>query len=124
MPPRPTPSAVRARRRRGSASQGLAIAAFLLREPLLPRSVLGCLDRAAATLGRIRDEGEPSLGAEAATHLDGLRARLRDRPIEAMVEGGIHAELTHLIDAMSVVAGLIERAYFEPDAEAQRALIA
>ncbi len=108
---------------RSAAPQGVAIASFLLGEPLLPRSVLGCLDRAAATLTRLREEGESGLGGEAAAHLDALRARLRSRPLEEIVAGGIHAELTHLIDETSVVAGHVERAYFDPDVEAQRALL-
>ncbi|MEO0326361.1 MAG: alpha-E domain-containing protein, partial [Myxococcota bacterium] len=74
-------------------------------------------------LARLREAGEPSLGEDAAGQLDALRARLRARPLEEIVAGGIHAELTHLIDATAVVAELVERDYFEPDVEAQRALL-
>lgn len=97
-----------------SSPDGRSIAAFLLQDPALPRSVLGCLLRARTTLERIRLEGRPDLGDEPAAMLDGLIERLRSRDIDAIFGESIHAELTQVIDTTTGVCAAIDRAYFDP----------
>ncbi|HJK93887.1 MAG TPA: alpha-E domain-containing protein [Polyangiaceae bacterium LLY-WYZ-15_(1-7)] len=93
---------------------GMSIASFLLQEERLPRSVLGCLLRARATLERIREQGRREMGDEVAATLDGLIERLRGRSIEMIFAESIHAELTHVIDTTMGVCAAIDGAYFHP----------
>lgn len=97
-----------------SKPDGRSIAAFLLQDPALPRSVLGCLLRARATLERIRTEGRPELGDEPAALLDGLIDRLRTRDIDTIFGQSIHDELTNAIDTTAAICASIDRAYFDP----------
>ncbi|MCB9604197.1 MAG: alpha-E domain-containing protein [Sandaracinus sp.] len=97
-----------------SKPDGRSIAAFLLQDPALPRSVIGCLLRARATLERIRQVGRPELGDTPAALLDGLIERLRTRDIESIFADSIHDELTHAIDTTSAICAAIDRAYVDP----------
>ncbi len=93
---------------------GRSIAAFLIKEPAHPRSVLGSLMRAHDTLSRIRAEGHPRMGGEAARRLAVLVEHLRECPIDA----SIHDELTHVIDETAKICVAIDEAYFEPGDQA------
>jgi uncharacterized alpha-E superfamily protein len=97
-----------------SKPDGRSIAAFLLQDPALPRSVLGCLLRARATLERIRQEGRPEVGDAPAAMLDALIARLRAKDIETIFAESIHDELTHAIDTTGEICRAIDRAYVDP----------
>lgn len=93
---------------------GRSIAAFLLKEPALPRSVLGSLLRAQRTLARIRAQGHPSIGAEVERELTALVEHVR----EASLDGPIHDALTHVIDTSTDLCVTVERAYFDPGDQA------
>ncbi|MBX3271019.1 MAG: alpha-E domain-containing protein [Sandaracinaceae bacterium] len=96
---------------------GRSIADFLVKEPDLPRSVLGSLLRARDTLARIRAAGHPALGVAAERALDALVAHAREAPLGA----ALHEELTHVIDETTTICVALERDYFDPGD--QRALL-
>ncbi|MCB9621291.1 MAG: alpha-E domain-containing protein [Sandaracinus sp.] len=106
-------SASEAYKRVPSKPDGRSIAAFLLQDPALPRSVIGCLLRARATLERIRQVSRPS-SATRRPRADGLIERLRTRDIESIFADSIHDELTHAIDTTSAICAAIDRAYVDP----------
>ena len=89
---------------------GRSIAAFLLKEPALPRSVLGTLMRAHETLLRIRAQGHPGIGIDAERALASLVEHVRGAPIDA----SIHEELTRIIDETAAICVAIDEAYFDP----------
>jgi len=93
---------------------GLSIASFLLSEPKLPRSVLGSLTRAQSTLRRIRESGHPKLGGEADDRLATLVARVRGLELQTLESGGIHEELTLVIDETARICVDVQDAYFDP----------
>lgn len=93
---------------------GQSIASFLVKEPALPRSVLGCLMRAKETLSRIRADGHPGIGGEAERMLDALVEHVRAMPIDAT----IHDELTGIIDRTASICVAIDEAYFDPGDQA------
>ncbi|MCA9605905.1 MAG: alpha-E domain-containing protein, partial [Myxococcales bacterium] len=89
---------------------GQSIASFLVREPALPRSVLGCLMRARETLDRIRQQGHPGIGRDAEHQLARLVDHVREMPIDA----SIHERLTEVIDAIAAICVAVDEAYFDP----------
>lgn len=101
-------------KRHQGAITGPAVAGFLLLEPAFPRSVLHCLDRAWNFLRRVRpDEGSP-IGARSAALLAALLESLRGLTPESVVAGGLHAELTRQIGAITEVCSAVSGDFFDP----------
>ena len=81
-----------------------------MKEPALPRSVLGSLTRARETFARIRAEGHPSIGGEAERMLGDLVEQVR----EGAVDETLHEQLTAVIDRTAEICVAIDGAYFDP----------
>lgn len=99
-------------KRGAGAPTGPAVAEFLLLEPAFPRTVMYALTRAWHFLQRIRPrEGE--IGVTSSRRLERLLRRLRAADVDALLERGIHQELTRIVDATMVVCDAIRTDYFE-----------
>lgn len=101
------------KRTRGVFS-GRAVAEFLIMEPLFPRSIYHCLDRAWNFLRRVRPSQRSRIGRESSALLEGLLDRLRSQTVDEVFASGIHGELTHIIDRTADVCSAIHRDYFDP----------
>lgn len=99
------------------APTGRSVAEFLLREKLFPRSVLHCLDRGWNFARRIRRRAPPHVGRRSTELLAALVREVESRPFDDVLEGGIHAELTRIIDATTEICTAIHADYFDPPLE-------
>ena len=100
---------------------GEGIAAFLLHEPALPRSVLHGIEHALHHLGRIRASGHPDMGRRSERLLSDLAARLRNRPTDS----SLHDELTVVVNATIAIGAALDEEYFgwtEPPSEGAAAV--
>lgn len=94
---------------------GPEVAGFLILEDAFPRSVMHCLARAAEFLERIDAGSYPAAGGRRALPgLSALIAYVKPLTIGAILERGLHAELTHIIDATAGVCHAIHADYFDP----------
>ncbi len=99
------------------APTGNSVAEFLVREKLFPRSVLHCLDRAWNFSRRIRRRAPQHVGRRSSELLSAVVRQIEDRPFAEILEGGIHAELTNIIDATMEICAAIHADYFDPPLE-------
>lgn len=91
---------------------GPAVAGFLLLDPAFPRAVVHCLLRAWNFLQLIGGERPEGRGRRSAELLVNLLGRLQSRTIEEILETGLHAFLTEVIDELAVVCSSIQDEYF------------
>ena len=91
------------------------VAAFLLLDPIFPRSVRYCLDRIHETLRIVN--GNPLPGApDALESLSGLTlARWSFTSIDELIAGGLHEAIDDLQSDLNRLHGLIEQRYFIAD---------
>jgi uncharacterized alpha-E superfamily protein len=97
--------------------RGRVIAEFLLKDPMLPRSVMHCLDNARAALAKIRSLHGGSTGEAAAAELDALAEGLRSARMGEIFSRGLHGELTRIVDGVASICGTIHSEYFDPKME-------
>ena len=87
----------------------VAVAEFLIFDPLFPRSVYHCLtdcQRALRALGtEALSEAERKLGA-LVTWLDG-------QTIASVIHSGLHESLTHVVDSIHAIGHAIHSSYFD-----------
>ena len=87
----------------------VAVAEFLIFDPLFPRSVYHCLtdcQRAMRALGtETPSEAERKLGA-LVTWLDG-------QTIASVIYSGLHESLTHVVDSIHAIGHAIHSSYFD-----------
>lgn len=91
---------------------GRAVAEFLLLDPSFPRSVLHCLLRAWNFLELIGQDRPEAIGRRSAGLLIDLLTRLRQTSIQQVLEGGLHATLTDVVDQLAVICNAVEEDYF------------
>ncbi len=96
-------------KRNEGAPTGPTVIAFLILAPEFPRAVLYAVTRAWHFLQRIRVDGR---GEPSARLLESLVRRLRARTGERILQAGVHAELTHIIDRTAQVCEAIQDDYF------------
>jgi len=100
------------RQSRQQAIEPKAVAAFLLLDPIFPRSVRYCLERITETLGIIRGSAVPG-APDALECLAGLTlARWSYTPIDALIAGGLHESIDALQSDLNQLHTLIEARYF------------
>jgi uncharacterized alpha-E superfamily protein len=100
------------RQARQQAIEPKAVAAFLLLDPIFPRSVRYCLERITETLGIIRGSAVPG-APDALECLAGLTlARWSYTPIDALIAGGLHESIDALQSDLNQLHTLIEARYF------------
>ena len=98
--------------RRHRRLAGAHVARFLLSEPLFPRSVFHCLERALNFLSRIsKSSGRGDASSE---KLAALVESVRVRAGEQLTGAPLHEELTRIIDTTMDVCAAIHRDYFDP----------
>jgi uncharacterized alpha-E superfamily protein len=100
------------RQSRQQAIEPKAVAAFLLLDPIFPRSVRYCLERINETLRIIRGSAVPGT-PDALECLAGLTlARWSYTPIDALIAGGLHESIDALQSDLNQLHRLIETRYF------------
>ncbi len=100
------------RQARQQAIEPKAVAAFLLLDPIFPRSVRYCLERITETLRIIRGSAVPG-APDALECLAGLTlARWSYTPIDALIAGGLHESIDALQSDLNQLHTLIEARYF------------
>jgi len=100
------------RQSRQQAIEPKAVAAFLLLDPIFPRSVRYCLERITETLRIIRGSAVPG-APDALECLAGLTlARWSYTPIDALIAGGLHESIDALQSDLNQLHTLIEARYF------------
>ena len=97
-----------------AAPSGRTIAPFIVLEERFPRSVLHCLLRARACLAEIRGFTRRDHMTRSAEMLEDLVASLRAHDAGSLMDAGIHAELTRVIDQTAEVCAAIHEDYFDP----------
>jgi len=100
------------RQSRQQAIEPKAVAAFLLLNPIFPRSVRYCLERINETLKIVKGESVPGAPDELEC-LSGLTlARWSYTSIDALIAGGLHEAIDELQSDFNRLHELIEQRYF------------
>jgi uncharacterized alpha-E superfamily protein len=100
------------RQSRQQAIEPKAVAAFLLLNPIFPRSVRYCLERIHETLKIVKGESVPGAPDELEC-LSGLTlARWSYTSIDALIAGGLHEAIDELQSDFNRLHELIEQRYF------------
>ncbi len=103
------------RQSRQQAIEPRAVAAFLLLDPIFPRSVRYCLGRIHETLKIVSGQSLPG-APDALECLSGLTlARWSYTRIDALIAGGLHEAIDSLQSDLNNLHGLIEQRYFIAD---------
>lgn len=104
-------------KRNRAVPTGSTVAGFLLQDPSFPRSVRHCFERAEESLGNIevaatRRRPTPSLVA-----VRSMVDRLRSQNIVSVIQSGLHAELTHVVDTTAAVCEQLHHDFFDPSTD-------
>jgi uncharacterized alpha-E superfamily protein len=103
------------RKSRQQVIEPRAVAAFLLLDPIFPRSVRHCLERINDTLRIVSGQSVPG-APDALECLSGLTlARWSYTSIDALIAGGLHEAVDGLQQDLNRLHGLIEQRYFIAD---------
>ncbi|MEY3462434.1 MAG: hypothetical protein RLZZ468_212 [Cyanobacteriota bacterium] len=103
------------RKARQQVIEPRAVAAFLLLDPIFPRSVRYCLDRIHETLRIVSGQSLPG-APDALECLSGLTlARWSYTSIDALIVDGLHEAIDGLQQDLNRLHGLIEQRYFIAD---------
>lgn len=86
-----------------------SIADFLIRDKRLPRSLAFCYAEIVANLGYLEDEY--SLRHPCHDQANAIYRRLRDNPIEAIFETGLHEFIVEFVRGNTVLGNQIEQDY-------------
>lgn len=101
------------KRPRVTTDPGVAVADFLIFDPLFPRSVLHCLmecqQAARAISGRDLDAPED----EVVKSIRGLIGWLEEQTIAQVVGAGLHESLTTIVNRIHDIGAAIHRNYFD-----------
>jgi uncharacterized alpha-E superfamily protein len=100
------------RQSRQQAIEPKAVAAFLLLDPIFPRSVRYCLERINETLRIIRGSAVPGAPDELECLAGLTLARWSYTPIDALIAGGLHESIDALQSYLNQLHTLIEARYF------------
>jgi uncharacterized alpha-E superfamily protein len=89
-----------------------AVAAFLLLDPIFPRSVRYCLERINETLKIVRGSAVPGPPDEMECLSGLVLARWSYTGIDALISNGLHEAIDHLQSDLNRLHSLIETRYF------------
>lgn len=104
-------------KRNRAAPTGSVVAAFLLQDPTFPRSVRHCFERAEESLGKIEIAAERSGPTPSLIAIRSMVERLRSQNIVSVIQSGLHAELTHVVETTAMVCEQLHRDFFDPITE-------
>jgi uncharacterized alpha-E superfamily protein len=109
-------------KRNRAAPTGSTVAAFLLQDPTFPRSVRHCFERAEESLGNIEAAAERRGPTPSLVAVRSIVDRLRSQNIVSVIQSGLHAELTHVVDTTASVCDQLHHDFFDPSTEVDVAL--
>jgi uncharacterized alpha-E superfamily protein len=103
-----------------------AVAAFLLLDPIFPRSVRYCLERIRDSLQIVQGQRVPGPPDDLECLIGLVLARWSYTRIEELIANGLHEAIDHLQQDLNKLHGLIEKRYFiiptnTPDSECEPA---
>lgn len=104
-------------KRNRAAPTGSVVAAFLLQDPTFPRSVRHCFERAEESLGNIEVAAERRRPTSSLLAVRSMVDRLRSQNIVSVIQSGLHAELTHVVETTATVCEQLHRDFFDPITE-------
>jgi uncharacterized alpha-E superfamily protein len=104
-------------KRNRAAPTGSVVAAFLLQDPTFPRSVRHCFERAEEALGNIEVAAERRRPTPSLVAVRSIVDRLRSQNIVSVIQSGLHAELTHVVDTTASVCDQLHDDFFDPITE-------
>jgi hypothetical protein len=104
-------------KRNRSAPTGGAVVAFLLQDRTFPRSVRHCFERAEESLGNIEVAAERRGPTPSLVAVRSIVDRLRSQNIVHVIQTGLHAELTHVVDTTASVGEQLHQDFFDPSTE-------
>jgi uncharacterized alpha-E superfamily protein len=104
-------------KRNRAAPTGSVVAAFLLQDPTFPRSVRHCFERAEEALGNIEVAAERRLPTPSLVAVRAMVDRLRSQNIVSVIQSGLHAELTHVVETTAGVCDQLHHDFFDPSTE-------
>jgi len=96
-----------------AADPGVAVADFLIFDPLFPRSVLRCLRECQKGIHAISGRPLAAPGNEVERRIAGVLTELSDTNITAVVKTGLHEALTAVIYRCHQIGDAIHQTYFD-----------
>ena len=99
------------------AEAGVAVADFLIYDPLFPRSVLRCLRESQQAAHAISNRPVERCGNEVEYTLRDLIVWLERRSMDDLVRGGLHEALTRIVNEIHHICEAINQVYFELSAQ-------
>lgn len=108
-------------KRMRAAPTGPRVAEFLMRDVAFPRSLLHCFDRAENFLQLIDRHSGRRSSSLARRSVKRLGLELRRMKVSAILEAGLHAELTRIIDEGARIGAELQTDYFDPSVGVSRA---
>jgi len=104
-------------KRQRAAPTGAAVAGFLLQDASFPRSVRHCYERAEESLGKIEAAAERRRPTQSLVAVRAMVDRLSSQDITSVIQSGLHAELTHVVDTTASVCDQLHHDFFDPSTE-------
>ncbi len=104
-------------KRHRSAPTGRRVAEFLLQDPTFPRSVRHCFERAADLIIAVQAAAERKAATSSLEATRAMLERLRAANIQSVIQSGLHAELTRVVDAVALICDQLHTDFFDPPAE-------
>lgn len=104
-------------KRQRAAPTGSAVAGFLLQDPSFPRSVRHCYERAEESLDKIEAAAERRRPTASLIAVRAMVDRLRSQDITSVIQSGLHAELTHVVETTASVCDQLHHDFFDPSTE-------
>jgi uncharacterized alpha-E superfamily protein len=101
------------KRARLPPDMGVAVADFMIFEPLFPRSVCSCLAKARQAAHAISGRPPEEDGNEAEERLAALASWLAGTDIGGVIRDGLHESLTRVVNSIHDIGDAIHRTYFD-----------
>lgn len=92
---------------------GLGVARFLFFNPDFPRSITRSLDRAWNFHKLIRPGGGNPTGKKTDELLKSLRAEIKSKSMEEIMEHGLHKTLTQIVESVALICHSVKEEYFQ-----------
>ncbi|HWO12146.1 MAG TPA: alpha-E domain-containing protein [Polyangiaceae bacterium] len=104
-------------KRKRAAPTGRDVAGFLLQDPSFPRSVRHCYERAEQSLAKIEAAAERRRPTASLLAVRAMVERLSSQDIGSVIQSGLHAELTHVVNTTAAVCEQLHHDFFDPSTE-------
>ncbi len=106
------------KRPRAATDPGVAVADFLIYDPLFPRSVLRCLRECQKAAHAISGRPLDQQGNEVEHGIHDLVSWLEGMDVAAILKAGLHESLTTVVDRTHDIGDAIRRTYFDVSLQA------